>query len=92
MSTVAASGGYWMASAADEIWATPFTITGSIGVFGMFPTVDEGLNKLGIFTDGVATHRLSGAMRPDRPMDPTAEKNRATGSGVHLPTIFESCK
>lgn len=74
MSTVAASGGYWMASAADEIWATPFTITGSIGVFGMFPTVDEGLNKLGIFTDGVATHRLSGAMRPDRPMDPTAEK------------------
>lgn len=74
MGTVAASGGYWMASAADEIWATPFTITGSIGVFGMFPTVDEGLNKLGIFTDGVATHSLSGAMRPDRPMDPTAEK------------------
>ncbi|HMW48270.1 MAG TPA: signal peptide peptidase SppA [Cellvibrionaceae bacterium] len=74
MGTVAASGGYWMASAADEIWATPFTITGSIGVFGMFPTVDEGLNKLGIFTDGVATHALSGAMRPDRPMDPTAEK------------------
>jgi protease-4 len=40
----------------------------------MFPTVNEGLNKLGIFTDGVATHTLSGAMRPDRPMDPTAEK------------------
>ncbi len=74
MGTVAASGGYWMASAADEIWATPFTITGSIGVFGMFPTVDESLNKLGIFTDGVATHRLSGAMRPDRPLDPMAEK------------------
>lgn len=74
MGTVAASGGYWMATAADEIWATPFTITGSIGVFGMFPTVNEGLNKLGIFTDGVATHTLSGAMRPDRPMDPTAEK------------------
>jgi len=74
MGTVAASGGYWMASAADEIWATPFTITGSIGVFGMFPTVDEGLNKLGIYTDGVATHNLSGAMRPDRPLDPVAEK------------------
>ncbi|MEY4589525.1 MAG: signal peptide peptidase SppA [Pseudomonadota bacterium] len=74
MGSVAASGGYWIATAADEIWATPFTITGSIGVFGLFPTLDEGLNKLGIFTDGVATHKSAGAMRPDRPLDPTAEK------------------
>ncbi|RYF47449.1 MAG: signal peptide peptidase SppA [Cytophagaceae bacterium] len=74
MGSVAASGGYWIASAADEIWATPFTITGSIGVFGLFPTVDEGLNKIGVYTDGIGTHKLSGAMRPDRPLDPAAEK------------------
>lgn len=74
MGSVAASGGYWMASAADEIWATPFTITGSIGVFGLFPSIDEGMNKLGIYTDGIATHSVSGGMRIDRPLDPTVEK------------------
>lgn len=74
MGSVAASGGYWIASGADEIWATPFTITGSIGVFGLFPSLHEGLNKLGIYSDGVATHNISGGMRMDRPLDPTVAK------------------
>lgn len=55
MSSVAASGGYWIAASADEIWAAPTTITGSIGVFGMFFTVEESLAALGINSDGYAT-------------------------------------
>ncbi|MGB1015027.1 MAG: signal peptide peptidase SppA, partial [Nannocystaceae bacterium] len=54
MGSVAASGGYWISCASDEIWASPTTITGSIGIFGMFPTVHKPLAKLGIHVDGVA--------------------------------------
>src|SRR5690606_18708221 len=49
--SVAASGGSWIASAADKIWAQSTTITGSIGVFGSFPTVEKSLGKMGIYTD-----------------------------------------
>jgi protease IV len=71
MGSVAASGGYWIATASDEIWASPDTITGSIGIFGLFPTVDRPLAKyLGIHTDGVGTTRFSDVARPDRPLDP----------------------
>jgi protease-4 len=71
MGSVAASGGYWISTASDEIWAAPETITGSIGIFGIFPTVDKPLAKyLGIHTDGVGTTRFTDAIRPDRPMDP----------------------
>ena len=71
MGSVAASGGYWISTASDEIWASPETITGSIGIFGLFPTVEKPLAKyLGIHTDGVGTTRLSDALRPDRAMDP----------------------
>ena len=68
MSSVAASGGYWIALAADEVWASPSTITGSIGIFGMFPTFERTLGKLGIASDGVGTTRFSDALRLDRPM------------------------
>lgn len=68
MGSVAASGGYWMATASDEIWATPETITGSIGVFSAFPTLEDSLEKLGVHTDGVGTTSLAGAMRPDMPL------------------------
>lgn len=68
MSTVAASGGYWVSMDADEIWAHPSTITGSIGIFGLLPTLDKSLAKLGIHTDGVGTTPLAGAFRIDRPM------------------------
>jgi len=66
MSSTAASGGYYIAMDADEIWASPVTITGSIGVFAVFPTFERTLDKLGIKTDGVGTTSLSGAIRPDR--------------------------
>lgn len=66
---VAASGGYWIAMGADEIWAYPSTITGSIGIFGFFPTFQDTLAKIGVYTDGVGTTSLSGALRPDLEMD-----------------------
>lgn len=69
MGDVAASGAYWIATAAEEIWATPATITGSIGVFGMLPTFSRPLNKLGIHTDGVGTTPLAGKLRLDMPLD-----------------------
>jgi len=68
MSSVAASGGYWVSMSADRIMATPYTITGSIGVFGMFGTYERSLGVLGISTDGVATTPWAGALRPDRTM------------------------
>ena len=73
MGSVAASGGYWMATAGNEIWATPTTITGSIGVFAAFPTVEQSLQKLGIHTDGLSTTELAGAMRLDRKLSPMTE-------------------
>jgi protease IV len=60
MSSVAASGGYWIASAANEIWAAPSTITGSIGVFGAFMTFEDTLANLGVYSDGVATTEMAG--------------------------------
>lgn len=74
MGTVAASGGYWIATAGDKIWAQPTTITGSIGVFGAFPTLEKSLQKIGINTDGVGTTELSGTMRLDRPLSEKAHK------------------
>ena len=69
MGDVAASGGYWIAMGADEVWASPATITGSIGVFGIAPTFAKPLARLGIHTDGVGTTELAGKMRLDRPLD-----------------------
>lgn len=57
---VAASGGYWVATAADEIYAEPATITGSIGVFAIIPTFNRSLTDLGIGTDGVKATPYSG--------------------------------
>lgn len=69
MSAVAASGGYSIAMHADKIFASPATITGSIGVFGMFPTYQRSLQAIGVTTDGVGTTPWSGEFRPDREMD-----------------------
>ncbi len=55
MGTYAASGGYWISAPADEIYAAPTTITGSIGIFGMFMTIENSLKELGITSDGVGT-------------------------------------
>jgi protease-4 len=70
MGTVAASGGYYIAADADEIWATPSTITGSIGVFAAFPTFENLLLRVGIHTDGVGTTNMAGSLRADRPLNP----------------------
>lgn len=69
MSTYAASGGYWISAMADEIWAAPTTITGSIGIFGLFTTMENSLDYIGIHTDGVGTTPLSGASQT-RPLAP----------------------
>ncbi|MGB5353631.1 MAG: signal peptide peptidase SppA, partial [Woeseia sp.] len=69
MGSVAASGGYWIAMSTDHILATESTITGSIGVFGMFPTFERTLETIGIHTDGVGTSVVAGALRPDRTMN-----------------------
>jgi protease-4 len=71
---VAASGGYWIAMGADEIWAYPSTITGSIGIFGFFPTFQNTLAKIGVYSDGVGTTPLSGAFRADREMNEEAQR------------------
>jgi protease-4 len=72
MGDVAASGGYWISMNADKIIADPSTITGSIGVFGLWLNFPEGLSKLGIATDGAATSWLIGAFDPSRPFDDRA--------------------
>lgn len=73
MGDVAASGGYWIAMDADEIWAQPNTITGSIGIFGLFVTVPDTLARLGINTDGVGTTPLAGSLDLRRPLSPQME-------------------
>nr|WP_279589429.1 signal peptide peptidase SppA [Sphingomonas leidyi] len=63
MGSLAASGGYWVSTAGDTIFAEPNTITGSIGIFGVIPTFEKTLAKIGVGTDGVKTTPLSG--QPD---------------------------
>lgn len=74
MGNVAASGGYWIAMAADEVWASPSTITGSIGVYGMAPRIHNSLERIGIRTDGVGTTPLAGQFDPTQPLDPEVAK------------------
>lgn len=70
MGDVAASGGYWISMASDEVIAEPNTITGSIGVFALLPRADKVIDKLGIHTAGVTTTWLADAANPLRPLDP----------------------
>ncbi len=75
MGSVAASGGYWIATPADQIWASASTITGSIGIFGLYPTFEDSFSKLGIGTDGVGTTQLAGYATVGRPLSPLAERS-----------------
>ncbi|WP_096085287.1 signal peptide peptidase SppA [Agaribacterium haliotis] len=68
MGSMAASGAYWLATAADEIWAMPGTIAGSIGVFSLIPNFSDSLNKIGIHSDGVGTSPFADAWQLDRAM------------------------
>jgi len=80
MGSVAASGGYWIATAGDRIFAEPSTITGSIGVFGVLPSFEGTLQKLGIAADGVKTTALSG--EPDLLRGISPEAGRMLQMGV----------
>jgi len=73
MGSVAASGGYWVSTPADFIYAEPSTITGSIGVFGILPSFEGTRAKLGLGADGVKTTPLSG--EPDVLNGPSPEAN-----------------
>ena len=70
MGNVAASGGYWISMNADRILADPSTITGSIGIFGLWMSAPRALDKIGVHSDGVGTTPLAGAFDPTRPLDP----------------------
>lgn len=80
MGSVAASGGYWVATAGDIIFAEPSTITGSIGVFGILPSFEGALRNLNIGVDGVRTTPLSG--EPDVLRGPSPEANRLLQTGI----------
>lgn len=74
MGSVAASGGYWIAASADAIYASPSTITGSIGIFGMFQTFQRSIDALGLNVDGVGSTIWAGEFRPDREMSEHARE------------------
>jgi len=69
MGSLAASGGYWISASADYIVATPTTLTGSIGIFGMFATFEQALDNIGVTSDGVATSDWAG-LSPTRELNP----------------------
>jgi len=81
MGSVAASGGYWISTPANFIYAEPSTITGSIGVFGVLPSFQGTLQKLGIGADGVKTTPLAG--EPDLLKGPSPEANQLIQAGVN---------
>lgn len=80
MGNVAASGGYWVSTPADFIFAEPSTITGSIGVFGILPSFEGTLQKLGLSTDGIRTTPLSG--EPDLLNGPSPVADTILQAGV----------
>lgn len=70
MGSVAASGGYMISADADEIWASPDTLTGSIGIFGAMPTFEKSLADMGIHNDGIGTTNIASAKNITRPLSP----------------------
>ena len=80
MGSVAASGGYWVATPGDFIFAEPSTVTGSIGVFGVLPSFEGTLVKLGIGADGIKTTPLSG--EPDLLHGPSDAADALIQAGV----------
>ncbi len=74
MASVAASGGYWISMESDRIFAHATTITGSIGVFGLIPTFEKSLAKLGVHSDGVGTTTWSGSLSANRSLSEDARR------------------
>jgi protease IV len=77
MGSMAASGGYWIAADADEIWASPVTLTGSIGIFAAIPTFEESLSAMGIYNDGIGTTSLASSLNLTRPISPLLKETIA---------------
>jgi len=75
MGTMAASGGYWISANASQIWASPVTLTGSIGIFGAIPTFEHSLASLGIHSDGVGTTDLAAGVNLARPLEPRVKES-----------------
>lgn len=75
MSSYAASGGYWIATDANKIFAISTTITGSIGAFASFPTFEKTAAEYGIHTDGVGTTKLSGSLSILRDVSPILDRS-----------------
>lgn len=78
-SSMAASGAYYLSTAANEIWAEPTTITGSIGVIAFVPTFEGLVDKVGVSFDGVATSELAAATRLDKALSPQLKDLLQTG-------------
>ena len=74
MATYAASGGYWVSATANQILASPTTITGSIGTFLLFPTFNQSLAEIGVYSDGIGTNVLSGALNPLQSLNPALQQ------------------
>jgi len=74
MGDLAASGGYYISAPANQIWASPATLTGSIGIFAVIPTINQTLGKVGVGVDGVGTTPLAGALTIDRPLSAEASQ------------------
>ena len=74
MGDLAASGGYYISAPANQIWASPATLTGSIGIFAVIPTINQTLSKVGVSVDGVGTTSLAGALTIDRPLSSEASE------------------
>lgn len=87
MGSVAASGGYWISMTADEIFASPTSITGSIGVGALAPTFPRALDRLGIHIDGIGTNALSGQFSLFQGLGEAADAYFA-GTVEHLYTEF----
>ncbi len=83
MGHLAASGGYWISTYGDRIFAEPTTITGSIGVFGLLPNVKKLANGHGITWDSVQTAKLANPMTLTRPKN-DLELNRIQGMVDHI--------
>ena len=93
MGGTAASGGYWIGVDADEIWAAPSTITGSIGIFAIVPTFEDSLSEVGVTWDGVGTGPFVNALDPagglNAPMARTLQANIDHGYEKFLQLVAE---
>ncbi len=79
MSSYAASGGYYISAAANQIFASPTTLTGSIGVFSYIATFEHSLEKIGVNVDGIGTTPLAGQLRIDRALSPAVKQMLQAG-------------